>query len=163
MADSALSSGTPPTPTPALSTMAVAGKVLVGGLGVGGVSLLIAESAMRQSIAQQELTLLASAAAYVDRDIIAKRQLLKSLTEQVAGKEPSLDDMQTLLEAHGSLRDEFFNVTVFDVEGNLVASLRDRRAKGTLNVAARKYFQDTLRNREGATSAPFRSGLAGEP
>ena len=144
-------------------TLLVTAMVLIAGLGVGGVSLLIAESAMRQSIAQQELTLLASAAAYVDRDIIAKRQLLKSLTEQVAGSEPSLGDMQTLLEAHGTLRDEFFNVTVFDTAGNLVASLRDRRAKGTLNVAARKYFQDTLRTREGVTSAPFRSVLSGKP
>jgi diguanylate cyclase (GGDEF)-like protein len=144
-------------------TLLVTAMVLIAGLGVGGVSLLIAESAMRQSIARQELTLLSSAAAYVDRDIIAKRQLLKSLTEQVAGGEPSLDDMQTLLEAHSSLRDEFFNVTAFDAEGNLVASLRDRRAKGTLNVAARQYFKDTLRTREGVTSAPFLSVLSGKP
>ncbi|KQX01093.1 diguanylate cyclase [Massilia sp. Root418] len=144
-------------------TLLVTAMVLIAGLGVGGVSLLIAESAMRQSIARQELTLLSSAAANVDRDIIAKRQLLKSLTEQVAGREPSLDDIQTLLEAHGSLRDEFFNVTAFDAEGNLVASLRDRRAKGTLNVAARQYFKDTLRTREGVTSAPFLSVLSGKP
>jgi diguanylate cyclase (GGDEF)-like protein len=144
-------------------TLLVTAMVLLSGVGVGGVSLLIAESAMRQSIAQQELTLLASAAAYVDRDIVAKRQLLKSLTEQVPGGEPSLAQMQTLLEAHGSLRDEFFNVTVFNLKGDLVASLRDRRAKGTLNVASRQYFQDTLRTREGVTSAPFRSVLSGRP
>ncbi|WP_228896373.1 diguanylate cyclase domain-containing protein [Pseudoduganella aquatica] len=144
-------------------TMLVTAMVLFAALGAGGVSLLIAESAMRQSIAQQEQALLATAAAYVERDIVAKRQMLKAFTEQPSGAEPALGDMQALLEAHSSLRDEFFNVTVFDTQGNLVASLVDRRARGTLNVAARQYFRDTLRTREGVTSAPFRSVLTGKP
>lgn len=144
-------------------TMLVTATVLIAGMGVGGVSLLIAEAGMRESIAQQEQALLASAAAYVDRDIVAKRQLLKSLTESMTGSEVRLGRTQALLEAHSTLRDEFFNVTVFDIAGELVASLRDRRDKGTLNVATRQYFLDTLRTREGLVSAPFKSALSGKP
>ncbi|CAN7389649.1 diguanylate cyclase [Pseudoduganella sp. LjRoot289] len=144
-------------------TMLVTATVLISAIGVGGVSLLIAEAGMRESIAQQEQALLASAAAYVDRDIVAKRQMLKSLTEQVLVSAVSLDQMQTLLEAHTTLREEFSNVTAFDMRGNLVASLRDRRAIGTLNISTRKHFVDTLRTREGLVTAPFRSSLSGKP
>lgn len=144
-------------------TLLVIATVLFAGIGVGGVSLLIAESAMRDSIARQEQSLLASAAAYVDRDIVAKRHLLKSITEQVHETGVGLGGMQALLEAHGTLRDEFFNVTVFDLKGELVASLRDRRSRGTINVATRPYFKDTLRSGDGVVSSPFKSALSGKP
>ncbi|WP_229490351.1 sensor domain-containing diguanylate cyclase [Pseudoduganella namucuonensis] len=137
--------------------------VLIAAMGVGGVSLLIAEAAMRLVIARQELSLLTSAAAFIDNDIDGKRQLLKSLTEQIPGREVTLDEVQAWLEAHGALRDAFFDVTAFDVSGTLIASLRDRRAKGTINIADRQYFQDTVRMREGLISTPFKSQLSGKP
>ncbi|MES2257139.1 MAG: sensor domain-containing diguanylate cyclase [Pseudomonadota bacterium] len=144
-------------------TLVVTAMVLIAAMGVGGVSLLIAEAEMRQVIARQELSLLTSAAAFIDNDINGKRQLMKSLTEQVAGREVNLDGVQALLESHGTLRDTFFNVTAFDLSGNLVANLRDRRLNGSINIADRKYFQDTLRMREGLVSAPFKSFLSGKP
>lgn len=144
-------------------TLVVTSMVLIAAMGVGGVSLLIAEAAMRLVIARQELSLLTSAAAFIDNDIDGKRQLLKSLTEQMPGREVTLDEVQALLEAHGTLRDAFSDVAAFDVSGTLIASLRDRRAKGTLGIAERQYFQDTLRTREGLVSAPFKSQLSGKP
>lgn len=141
----------------------VTAMVLVAGMGVGGVSLLIAEEQMRQVIAQQELSVLSSAAAFIDNDVRGKQELLKSITEQMPGQQVALDDVQALIEAHPTLRDAFFNVTAFDMAGKLVASLNDRNARGKLNVANRAYFKDTLAAREGLISAPFRSSLSNKP
>jgi diguanylate cyclase (GGDEF)-like protein len=143
-------------------TALVIALVLVSGIGTGGISLLIAESELRHVIARQELSLLNSAAALIDNDLQHKQQLLRSLTEQTPGRKLALDQLQELLEAHESLRDEFFNVNAFDTAGNLVASLRDRNAK-RINIAERKYFQDTMASREGVISAPFKSALSGRP
>jgi diguanylate cyclase (GGDEF)-like protein len=143
-------------------TALVIALVLVAGIGSGGISLLIAESELRQVIARQELSLLTSAAALIDNDLQNKQQLLNSLTEHLPGRDPALGQMQALFEAHEALRDQFFNVNAFDLEGNLVASLRDRRAR-RINVAERKYFQDTLNSGESVISAPFRSALSGRP
>ena len=143
-------------------TSLVIALVLVAGIGAGGIALLIAESELRQVIARQELSLLTSAAAFIDSDIQDKRQLLRLLTEQMRGREVTLGEIQELVEAHETLREEFFNVSAFDASGTLVASLRDRNAK-RINIADRKYFQDTLRLKEGVISAPFRSVLSGRP
>jgi diguanylate cyclase (GGDEF)-like protein len=143
-------------------TALVIALVLVAGIGSGGISLLIAESELRQVIARQELSLLTSAAALIDNDLQNKQQLLNSLTEHSPGREPALDQMQALFEAHEALRDQFFNVTAFDASGNLVASLRDRNAR-RINISERRYFQDTLNSKEGVISAPFKSALSGRP
>lgn len=143
-------------------TALIIALVLVSGIGAGGISLLIAESELRQVIARQELSLLNSAAALIDEDLQNKQQLLRSLSERAPGQELALGQMQELLEAHASLRDEFFNVNVFDTAGNLVASLRDRNAK-RINIAERQYFQDTLKGKDGVISAPFKSALSGRP
>jgi diguanylate cyclase (GGDEF)-like protein len=143
-------------------TALVIALVLVAGIGSGGISLLIAESELRQVIARQELSLLTSAAALIDSDLQNKQQILNSLTEHEPGREPALDRMQALFESHEALRDQFFNVTAFDASGNLVASLRDRQAR-RINIAERQYFRDTLNAKEGVISAPFKSVLSGRP
>ncbi|MTV39421.1 diguanylate cyclase [Duganella radicis] len=144
-----------------ITTLVIA-LVLFAGIGAGGISLLIAESELRQVIARQELALLNGAAVFIDNDLQNKRQLLKSLTEEINERGLSLEHVQSQLEVHETLRDAFFNVNAFDIEGNLVASLRDRRAK-RVNITERKYFQDTLRLQEGVISAPFKSSLSGQP
>lgn len=141
----------------------VTSMVVVVAVGVGGVSLLIADAEMRKVIARQELSLLNIAASSIENDLADKRQLLKSLTEQENERAIQPREIQSLLEAHNTLREEFFNVTAFDVHGDLVASLRDRRTRGTLNIANRTYFRDTLRSRDGLVSQPFKSALSGRP
>jgi diguanylate cyclase (GGDEF)-like protein len=140
----------------------VIGLLLLAGIGAGGISLLIAEAELRQVIARQELSLLAGASAFIDNDLQNKRQLLKALGEEINDRGLPLAQVQTLLETHETLRDAFFNVNAFDLFGNLVASLRDRRAK-RINIAERKYFQDTLRLQEGVISPPIKSSLSGQP
>ncbi|MBV6323150.1 diguanylate cyclase domain-containing protein [Duganella violaceipulchra] len=143
-------------------TALVIALVLAAGIGTGGISLLIAESELRQVIARQELSLLTSAAALIDSDLQDKRQLLRLLAEQFQAHELTLDQVQLELETHETLREEFFNVSAFDATGKLIASLRDRNAK-RINISDRKYFQETLRLKEGVISAPFKSVLSGKP
>jgi diguanylate cyclase (GGDEF)-like protein len=140
----------------------VMAMVLIAAIAVGGLSLLIAEVQMQRMTGAQELSALAGAAAYIDNDLRAKQQLLKSVAEeaQVRGLGPA--DVQALLEAHATLRDEFINVASYDAQGERIASLRNRQDKA-LNVSNRAYFKETLATHEGVISAPFRSGLSGRP
>ncbi|TFW17712.1 diguanylate cyclase domain-containing protein, partial [Duganella callida] len=143
-------------------TALVIALVLVAGLGAGGISLLVVESVLRPDIARQELALLTSAAVFIDSDLQDKRQLLKSMAEELHTRNLMLNELQALLESHETLRDEFFNVNAFDLHGNLVASLRDRNTS-RINIAERPYFRDTLRLKESVISAPFKSMLSGRP
>lgn len=143
-------------------TALVIGLLLFAGIGAGGISLLIAESELRQVIARQELSVLTGAAAFIDNDLQHQRQLLKSISEEINQRGMKLTEIQQLLASRETLRDTFFNVNAFDLSGDLVASLRDRDAK-RINIAERQYFKDTLRLQEGVLSAPFKSALSGRP
>ena len=107
--------------------------------------------------------MLSSAAAYLDRDIASKQQVLRVLAESLQAEPLAHHKIQAQLELRGGLRDEFFNVTAFGADGKLIANLQDRRMVGKLNSKNRQYFRDTLAAQEGIVSAPFRSVLSGRP
>ncbi|MFC0131240.1 sensor domain-containing diguanylate cyclase [Massilia eurypsychrophila] len=135
--------------------------LLAAGL-VTYVSLHLAERQMRSVVGDQQFALLSSAAAYIDEDLVSKKSLLAALREQLVYADigaPSA--IQGFLEAHGSLRDEFFNVIALDKSGKLIANLNDRRAVG--DFSKRDYFIDTVAAHEGLVSHPFRSTLSGKP
>ncbi|SEO57911.1 diguanylate cyclase (GGDEF) domain-containing protein [Duganella sp. CF517] len=142
--------------------MLVTAMVMLAALGAGGVSLLIAETEMREGVARQQLSLLSSAAGHIDNDLKGKKLLLFSLMEEMRERGTAPGQVQRLLESREGLRGEFFNVTAFDVQGDLIASLNSRNAR-RINVAGRQYFKDTLAAREGVVSAPFVSALSGKP
>lgn len=126
-------------------------------------SIYTAERQLAQVIGEQQYALLTSAAAYIDKDLGSKNSLLKTISEQIAVDALAAPQLvQSIIEGHDSLRDEFFNVTVFDGDGNLIANLNDRRSIGKLNVSQRPYFQDTVRYKEGVISEPFKSALTGK-
>lgn len=128
------------------------------------VALTLAEREMRSVVGAQQFSLLSSAAAYIDADLQFRKALLASLREQLAtSRVRSPAEVQAFLEAHETLRDEFFNVIVFDPSGMVVANLTDRRAVRTQNFSKRPYFADTMRYREGVISQPFKSLLSGKP
>ncbi|WP_342118250.1 sensor domain-containing diguanylate cyclase [Pseudoduganella sp. OTU4001] len=130
---------------------------------VGGTSLLVAEREMRQVIGSQEMAMLSSAAAYLDRDITSKQQVLRALAESLQAEPAPHGKVQQQLEQRSALRDEFANVSALDLNGQLIANLQDRRMVGKLNASGRQYFRDTLAAQEGIVSAPFRSVLSGRP
>jgi diguanylate cyclase (GGDEF)-like protein len=127
-------------------------------------SLTIAERQMRVIVGDQQQALLTSIAAFIDQDLDAKRMLISGLAEQLT--EETLQDprrLQAFLERRSTLRTSFFNVVAFDPSGNLIANLNDRRVIGTLNVAERDYFRDTIAAHEGLVSHPFKSRISGKP
>ncbi|GGY03188.1 sensor domain-containing diguanylate cyclase [Pseudoduganella dura] len=140
----------------------VAAMVLIAAVGVCGISLLIAEAQIQRMIARQEISALSGAAAYLDSDLRARQELLRSVAEEALSRNLGPADVQALLESHTTLRDGFVNVAAFDARGDRVASLRNRNDK-MINVSARPYFQETLRSRESVITAPFRSALSGRP
>lgn len=143
-------------------TALVTALVLLAAAGVGAISLHIAEDQMARVIGEQELATLGGVAAYVDSDVRHKQQLLRSLGEEIQVRRLRPSDLQRLLEDHGSLRDEFVNVTAFDATGKLAANLIDRNAR-PLDVSDRPYFRQTMASRDSVISAPFRSALSGRP
>lgn len=145
-------------------TVLVIGLVLLATSLLTFVSLYLAERQMRDVIGSQQVALLSSAAAYIDADLEARQTLLKTLREELGrtdGK-PS-GGMQTFLEAHAGLRDEFFNVLVLDSTGTMLANMNDRRTNDKVNFGKRAYFTDTVAAREGVISRPFKSALSGKP
>lgn len=140
----------------------VASMVLIAAIGVCGISLLIAESQIQRMIARQEISALSGAAAYLDNDLRAKQEVLRSIAEEALTRNLGPGDVQSLLESHPGLRDEFFNIAGFDARGDRIASLKNRRDK-IINVSARPYFQEALRTHDSVITAPFRSALSGRP
>ncbi len=143
-------------------TVLVTAMVFSAAIGVGAISLFIAESEMRNVIARQEMSLLSSASAHIETDLKAKRQLLLLLAEEAHIRKTSLSDIQGLLEEHAALRNDFFNVAAFDTDGTLIANLNDRLSK-QINIAGRPHFLETIARGEGIISPPFRSPLSGKP
>lgn len=145
-------------------TAAVVVLVLVAASLVALVALAVAGSEMRTVVGAQQFALLSSAAAHIDADLAANRTLLASLREELtAAPVHDASQLQAFLETHGSLRDAFFNVIVYDRNGMVVANLLDRRAVRAQDFSERPYFLDTVRIREGVISKPFRSILSGKP
>jgi diguanylate cyclase (GGDEF)-like protein len=143
-------------------TMLVTAMVLLAAVGVGGISLLITEHEMGRVIAQQELSVLGGAAAYLEGDLQNKQQVLRTLAEEALERGLGAGGVQHLLDNHPGLRDDFYNVTAYNPEGDLIANQNNPHA-ARINVSQRAYYRDTLAAREGVISAPFRSALSGKP
>ncbi|MCE3604264.1 sensor domain-containing diguanylate cyclase [Massilia sp. P8910] len=145
-------------------TVVVIGLVLLATSVLTFVSLYLAERQMRDVIGSQQVALLSSAAAYIDADLESRQSLLKTLREELgrSGGRPA-GGLQAFLEAHASLRDEFFNVLVLDHTGTMRANMNDRRINDTINFGKRAYFTETVAAREGVISKPFKSILSGKP
>jgi diguanylate cyclase (GGDEF)-like protein len=119
---------------------------------------------MRTVVGDQQFALLSSTAAALDQDVGARRMLLRSVVEDfVRHGGHGANQLQALLEAHAVLREEFANVVVFDTAGQIIANLGDRRAVGNRDAAGSRTLLETIGNREGVVSPPFRSPLSGQP
>ncbi|WUR16190.1 GGDEF domain-containing protein [[Empedobacter] haloabium] len=145
-------------------TVVITALVFVSSVLLALAALTLAEREMAGLVGDREFALLSSAAGHLERDLDAKRTLLRAIAE---GAHPdSLAEpgaVQAYLERHGTLREQFFNVVAFDASGTLVASLTDRRQIGTFSGADRPYFTQTVSAHEGIVSQPFRSKLSGRP
>ncbi len=143
-------------------TTLVVGLVLLATSTVTFVSLYLAESQMHAVVGSQQFALLSSLGAYIEQNLAARQTVLKLLREELSMAQTA-PDLQAFLESHASLRDEFFNVLVFDPRGFVVADLNARNGERSINFSQRQYFIDTVAFREGVISSPFRSKLSGKP
>ncbi|AXA90707.1 GGDEF domain-containing protein [Massilia sp. YMA4] len=145
-------------------TVVITALVFVSSVLLALAALTLAEREMAGLVGDREFALLSSAAGHLERDLDAKRTLLRAIAK---GAHPdSLAEpgaVQAYLERHGTLREQFFNVVAFDASGTLVASLTDRRQIGTFSGADRPYFTQTVSAHEGIVSQPFRSKLSARP
>ena len=131
---------------------------------VTAASLLLAKREMRVILGNEQYSTLIGAGAYIDRDFDARRALLKLVAEEVPDFAlTDLTQVQKFLELHNTLREEFSNVVAFDPDGNVIASLNQRKAGDPSNFKDRDYFRDTVNYKEGVVSAPFLSKLSMKP
>ncbi|WP_162600575.1 diguanylate cyclase domain-containing protein [Massilia sp. WG5] len=126
--------------------------------------LYLVEYKMKSVVGGQEYSLAESAAALIGRDIGDKRALLRSIAEEIqAGGRSNAHLIRHILKLHPSLKEEFFNVVVFDARGKLIANISDERTIGTFTAASQEYFSNTVASRKGIVSRAFRSALSGKP
>jgi diguanylate cyclase (GGDEF)-like protein len=138
--------------------------VLIACFLVATLSQSVAERQMAGMIGDQQYALLTSTAESIDKNLDSKKMVLELVAQQLAAL-PRLDAqaIQKVFESHPPLREEFYNVVAFDPQGVLIANLSDRTMVDTIRVGNRPYFKDTLKDRDGVISAPFRSNLSGTP
>jgi diguanylate cyclase (GGDEF)-like protein/PAS domain S-box-containing protein len=126
-------------------------------------ALMAAERDMKEVIGRQQYTLLTGAAAFLDEQLSAKTTLLAIVAENLPTTALTPERLRALLARHATVGAEFSNIVAFDRQGELVANLRDSGLSRSVNVAARPYFEATVRLKKGVISPPFRSRLSGLP
>ncbi len=124
-------------------------------------SMLLAEQDMKTVIGDQQLAVLSSAAAFIDDRLDAKKQLLRTLADDLpaaARHDPA--QVRAYLAAHTGLRSEFYSLAAFAPSGALVATVAPMRP---FNAKGQQYFDATMAARQGIVSSPFKSQLNGQP
>jgi diguanylate cyclase (GGDEF)-like protein/PAS domain S-box-containing protein len=127
------------------------------------VALAMAERDMKSVIGNQQYAVISSAAAFIDDRLDAKKQLVAALAGDLpaaARADPRL--IQSYLEAHAGLRTEFLNLTAFNPEARLVASLQTASIDPT-GGASKQVVEETLARKKGTISAPLKSSLSSSP
>jgi diguanylate cyclase (GGDEF)-like protein/PAS domain S-box-containing protein len=127
-------------------------------------TLAVAERKMKSVIGDQQYTLLAGAASFMDDRLAARLAQLDTLAAAIP---PALrtdwDGMRTFLTEQTRLwsPDDYLNIVVFDAKGDMQLSLRELPGAAALNARGTDYFEQTLKQRKGLISRPFRSRLTG--
>ncbi|CDG83585.1 sensory box protein [Janthinobacterium agaricidamnosum NBRC 102515 = DSM 9628] len=141
--------------------------VLTAILVVSLLTLMLAERDMRGVIGRQQYVALSSTAAFIDQELKSKQQVLRVLADSMTALDlHGAAPIGRYLARQGSLRDQFFNVAVIAVNGDLVATMKHaiKSVSGaTLNLRERPYFEDTLARKAGVISAPMNGSYSGMP
>jgi diguanylate cyclase (GGDEF)-like protein/PAS domain S-box-containing protein len=145
-------------------TSVVVVLVLAATVLVTMVALAMAERDMKGVIGDQQFAVISSAAAFIDDRLDAKKQLMAALANdlpEAARPDPRM--VQSYLEAHAGLRTEFLNLSAFDRDGRLIASLLAPASDALISGVGKQYFEETLAKKKGIVSAPLKSALSGSP
>ncbi|MGH8856106.1 MAG: cache domain-containing protein, partial [Telluria sp.] len=126
-------------------------------------TLAVAERGMKAVIGNQQYTLLAGAASFMDDRLAARLAQVEALGAAIppelrsdwSGLKPFLAQQVRLWAPN-----EYLNLVVFDSNGDLRLSLRDQPV-AVLNARGTDYFERTVETRKGTISRPIRSRLSG--
>lgn len=141
--------------------MVVVAAVLVTTAVIVSVSLYIMKRDIKNLISDQQYTTIKMIATALDESFHTRRIALRSLSQGLpAPAQRDHQQLQTYLASHTSLTDMFFNFSVFDSNGELIANFIDKSAVGKFNVAEREYMRRTLEQKRGVISEPLRSQIS---
>lgn len=125
-------------------------------------TLAVAERGMKAVIGNQQDTMLAGAAAYMDNSIATRVAQLEALAERLpraALRDPGL--AQRVLEAQAPLwGDDYMNLLLLDARGQQVATVRDYGSGFRLDARGRDYFEKPVASGRGYVSEPFMSRIS---
>ncbi len=127
-------------------------------------TLSVAERGMKGVIGDQQYTLLAGAASFMDDRIGARMDQIEALG---AGIPPALrtdwDKLPAFLAGQVRLwgADEYLNLVMFDSRGDMKLSLRDLPGPTVLNARGTDYFDRAMKGGHSVISRPMRSRLTG--
>ncbi|WP_343586853.1 diguanylate cyclase [Herbaspirillum sp.] len=141
--------------------LAVVAAVVVTAIVVTAISLIVIRRDMRDELGAQQFTALQLTASALDAGFEGRRIALRLLAEGIpaaARHDPA--QMQHYLERHLSLREQFFNVTVVETNGAIIANYADASQVGRFSLAGRDYLEDTLKTGKGVISKPLKSKMS---
>jgi diguanylate cyclase (GGDEF)-like protein/PAS domain S-box-containing protein len=123
-------------------------------------ALSLAERDMKGVIGEQQSALLASAAAFIDDRLQARKDQMAALARTLpAALRADPRRLQAFLASHQSGLEEFINLSAFDRDGRLIASMLP--PSETPDVAGKAFVEQTVASKQGMISAPFLSRLSG--
>lgn len=142
----------------------VAAVVLLATFAIAAIALHQVRQQLEKSITEDLFQRLSAISDAVDLKFQSRRTLLKTLSDSFESAPPGVPaQLQQYIEKFQSLRDLFDNVSVIDPDGNVVANLSGAVAFGSVNVADREYFTESLRLSKGIISQPYKNRYSGLP
>ncbi len=127
-------------------------------------TLSVAERGMKGVIGDQQYTLLAGAASFIDDRMADRLRQVDALASGIAA--PLRTDWKALrpflveqLRLWGG--EQYLNIVVFDAAGELRLSARSLPGQAILNARGTDYFEQVLATRKSVISRPIRSRLSG--
>ncbi|MFT3734152.1 MAG: diguanylate cyclase [Rhodocyclaceae bacterium] len=136
-------------------TLIVVLTAFASAVAIGAMALIVAKRDMKVAIMAQQDVLLTTVASALDEKLALRRAALRAVANGVAAEVREKQPLQPFLLRYKNLRPVFDNLSIFDANGLMVATINNPSLIGRLNVASRSYFSDTLKSRVSIVSPPF--------
>lgn len=125
-------------------------------------TLTVAERGMKAVIGDQQETMLAGAAAYMDHSIAARVAQLEALADRLpraALRDPELA-RRVLVDQAPLWNEDYMNLLLLDTRGQQIASVLTFGNEQRLDAKGRDYFEKPLATGRGFVSDPFISRIS---
>jgi diguanylate cyclase (GGDEF)-like protein len=144
--------------------LAVVVAVVVTAIVVTAISLIVIRRDMREELGGQQFAALELTAAALDAGFEDRRIALRLLAEGIPDSARHNSQlMQRFLEQHLSLTAQFFNVSVVEASGNVLANYLDASQVNRFSMTGRDYLEQTIKSKKGVISRPLLSKMSNRP